>query len=131
MAAVANGPCAAIFWTYIALHSAPPFCAEFSWLHAAFTRRASLRAKPKDHFMTVSINNFDASTVGASAHVDIGDAVRRSRQAIGYSVDDLALTCGLTDVEITAIELGADADPGKLRRIAAALQLPVTAFLLS
>ncbi|NRP20086.1 hypothetical protein LPJGGPFB_03345 [Ensifer adhaerens] len=81
--------------------------------------------------MTVSINNFDASTVSASAHVDIGDAVRRSRQAIGYSVDELALTCGLTDAEITNIELGADADPGKLRRIAAALQLPVTAFLLS
>lgn len=81
--------------------------------------------------MTVSINNLDASTVSASAHVDIGDAVRRSRQAIGYSVDELALTCGLTDAEITNIELGADADPGKLRRIAAALQLPVTAFLLS
>lgn len=81
--------------------------------------------------MTVSINNLDASTTAASTHVDIGDAVRRSRQAVGYSVDDLALTCGLTDAEITNIELGADADPGKLQRIAAALQLPITTFLLS
>ncbi|OCP35600.1 helix-turn-helix domain-containing protein [Ensifer sp. LC163] len=81
--------------------------------------------------MTVSINNLDASTTAASAHFDIGDAVRRSRQAVGYSVDELALTCGLTDAEITNIELGADADPGKLQRIAAALQLPVTTFLLS
>ncbi|MGF6178710.1 helix-turn-helix domain-containing protein [Ensifer sp. 4252] len=81
--------------------------------------------------MTVSINNFDATIAGASAHVDIGEAVRRSRQAIGYSVDELALTCGLTDAEITNIELGVDTDPGKLRRIAAALQLPVTTFLLS
>lgn len=81
--------------------------------------------------MTVSINNLDASTTAASTHVDIGDAVRRSRQAVGYSVDELALTCGLTDAEITNIELGADADPGKLQRIAAALQLPVTTFLLS
>lgn len=81
--------------------------------------------------MTVSINNLDASTASASAHVDIGDAVRRSRQAVGYSVDDLALTCGLTDAEIANIELGTDADPGKLRRIAAALQLPVATFLFS
>lgn len=81
--------------------------------------------------MTVSISNLDASTASASAHVDIGDAVRRSRQAVGYSVDELALTCGLTDTEITNIELGTDSDPGKLRRIAAALQLPVTSFLLS
>lgn len=81
--------------------------------------------------MTVSINNLDASTAAASTHVDIGDTVRRSRQAVGYSVDELALTCGLTDAEITNIELGADADPGKLQRIAAALQLPVTTFLLS
>ncbi|MGH6808031.1 MAG: helix-turn-helix domain-containing protein, partial [Ensifer adhaerens] len=70
------------------------------------------------------------STAAASTHVDIGDTVRRSRQAVGYSVDELALTCGLTDAEITNIELGADADPGKLQRIAAALQLPVTTFLL-
>lgn len=81
--------------------------------------------------MTVSINNLDASTTAASTHVNIGNAVRRSRQAVGYSVDELALTCGLTDAEITNIELGADADPGKLQRIAAALQLPVTTFLLS
>ncbi|NVD42078.1 helix-turn-helix transcriptional regulator [Ensifer sp. HO-A22] len=81
--------------------------------------------------MTVSLNNLDATTVSASAHVDIGHAVRRSRQAIGYSVDELALTCGLTDAEITNIEQGVDADPGKLRRIAAALQVPVTTFLLS
>ncbi len=81
--------------------------------------------------MTVSINNLDATTAGASAHVDIADAVRRARQAVGYSVDELALTCGLTDLEIESIERGTDADPGKLRRIAAALQLPVATFLLS
>ncbi|MNL05391.1 helix-turn-helix protein [compost metagenome] len=81
--------------------------------------------------MTVSINNLDASSVGASAHVDIGDAVKRARQAVGYSVDELALTCGLTDAEIANIEFGTDTDPAKLRRIAAALQLPVTTFLLA
>ncbi|MCA1493640.1 helix-turn-helix transcriptional regulator [Ensifer sp. NBAIM29] len=63
-------------------------------------------------------------------HVDIGDAVRRSREAVGYSVDDLALTCGLTRVEISRIELGADVDPDRLRRVAAALRVPIATFAL-
>lgn len=46
------------------------------------------------------------------------------RQSVGYSVDELALTCGLAVGEISAIESGADANPGRLRRIAAALGLP-------
>ncbi|CEO91569.1 MULTISPECIES: helix-turn-helix domain-containing protein [Sinorhizobium/Ensifer group] len=63
-------------------------------------------------------------------HVDIGDAVRRSREAVGYSVDDLALTCGLTCAEISRIELGADVDPERLRRVVAALRVPATTFAL-
>nr|WP_225169504.1 helix-turn-helix domain-containing protein [Ensifer sp. IC4062] len=66
----------------------------------------------------------------SQGHVEIGDAVRRSREAVGYSVDDLALTCGLTCAEIIGIELGADADPGRLRRIAAALRVPTSTFAL-
>lgn len=62
---------------------------------------------------------------------DVGDAVRRSREAVGYSVEELALTCGLTGAEITRIEIGADVDPDKLRRIAAALRVPTSAFLLN
>ncbi|WP_309239200.1 helix-turn-helix domain-containing protein [Ensifer canadensis] len=131
MAVIGNKPCAAIFWTYIALHSAPVLAEFFLAACRLHAKSLALRAQPKDHFMTVSINNLDASTTGALAHVDIGDTVRRSRQAIGYSVDELALTCGLTDIEITNIELGVDTDPAKLRRIAAALQLPLTTFLLS
>ncbi len=77
--------------------------------------------------MTTSINNPDAKT--AVPHVEIGDTVRRSREANGYSIEDLAVTCGLTHAEITRIELGADVDPGRLRRIAAALQIPATTFL--
>lgn len=78
--------------------------------------------------MTNSINNLDASSIAAVSHIEIGDAVRRSREAIGYSVEDLAVTCGLTDAEISRIEIGADADPSRLRRIAAALQMPASAF---
>lgn len=50
--------------------------------------------------------------------------VRALRESVGYSVDELALTCGLVTGEIAAIEAGKDADPGKLRRIAHALGLP-------
>ncbi|MDK1390065.1 helix-turn-helix domain-containing protein [Sinorhizobium sp. 7-81] len=78
--------------------------------------------------MACSMSNTGASAIGRG-HLDIGDAVRRSREAVGYSIEDLALTCGLTGTEITRIEIGADVDPAKLRRIAAALRVPNSAFL--
>ncbi|WEJ08549.1 helix-turn-helix domain-containing protein [Sinorhizobium prairiense] len=80
--------------------------------------------------MTDSTSNAGAPVTNG-AYVDIGDAVRRSREAVGYSVEDLALTCGLTGAEITRIELGDDVDPDKLRRIAAALRVPTSTFLLN
>lgn len=52
------------------------------------------------------------------------NAVKVFRKARGYSIKDLAVTCGLSVGEITGIENGEDADPGRLRRIAAALRLP-------
>ncbi|PDT34008.1 MULTISPECIES: helix-turn-helix domain-containing protein [Sinorhizobium] len=79
--------------------------------------------------MPNSANNAGAP-VTKQGYVDIGDAVRRSREAVGYSIEDLALTCGLTGAEITRIELGDDVDPDKLRRIAAALRVPTSTFLL-
>jgi transcriptional regulator with XRE-family HTH domain len=54
--------------------------------------------------------------------------VRAMRESIGYTVEQLALTCGLAVGEITAIEDGSDTDPGKLRRIASALGLPEQAL---
>lgn len=74
-----------------------------------------------------NLNNSKASLVPCS---EIGDAVRRSREAIGYTVDDLSETCGLTRDEIAEIELGAEADPAKLRRIATALQVAPSTFLV-
>jgi transcriptional regulator with XRE-family HTH domain len=78
--------------------------------------------------MTTSINSLDDSSMASAPQIEIGDAVRRSREAAGYSVEDLAVTCGLTDVEIARIEIGADVDPGRLRRIATALQMPASTF---
>jgi DNA-binding XRE family transcriptional regulator len=53
-------------------------------------------------------------------------AIRETR---GYSIEELSLTCGLSTSEISDIESGKDTDPSKLRRIAAALQLPETALI--
>ncbi|WOS66201.1 helix-turn-helix domain-containing protein [Sinorhizobium fredii] len=79
--------------------------------------------------MTNTMSNLDVAT--CRGRVDIGFAVKQSREAMGYSIEDLSLTCGLTGAEITRIELGADVDPARLRRIAAALQVPTSAFRLA
>lgn len=57
--------------------------------------------------------------------VSVAEAVKRTRLAVNYSVDDLAETCGLTAAEIDEIEAGENADPLKLARIAAALRVSV------
>ena len=64
-----------------------------------------------------------AAAVAAGTNI-----VRALRESKGYSVEDLALTCGLAIGEISEIESGGDADPGKLRRIASALGLSEHAF---
>jgi transcriptional regulator with XRE-family HTH domain len=79
--------------------------------------------------MKITMGNLDAAK--CRGRIDIGSAVRQSRKTMGYSVEDLSLTCGLTAAEITRIELGADVDPVRLRRIAAALQVPTSTFRLA
>ncbi len=65
-----------------------------------------------------------AAAVAAGTNI-----VRALRETMGYSVEELALTCGLATSEISAIEAGDDADPGKLRRLANALGLRERALL--
>ncbi|NGO56113.1 helix-turn-helix domain-containing protein [Allomesorhizobium camelthorni] len=65
-----------------------------------------------------------AVAVGAGANI-----VRTIRDSVGYSIEELALTCGLAFSEIADLESGIDADPIKLRRIATALRLPENALL--
>jgi transcriptional regulator with XRE-family HTH domain len=79
--------------------------------------------------MSISLNNLDKSNVEAVPSVNVSAAIRAAREAIGYSVDDLAVTCGLLVSEILEVENGDDTDPAKLKRIAAALQMPLTAFI--
>lgn len=76
--------------------------------------------------MTISINTTDTAGGVATPPAGLGEAVRRFREASGYSLEDLAVTCGLTDVEISRIETGEDIDPGRVKRVAAALQIPAS-----
>jgi transcriptional regulator with XRE-family HTH domain len=80
--------------------------------------------------MSITPSNLNSSKASLVPCSEIGTAVRRSREAIGYTIDDLSETCGLTSDEIAEIELGAEADPAKLRRIATALQVAPSTFLV-
>ncbi|WP_442581362.1 helix-turn-helix domain-containing protein [Mesorhizobium sp. ASY16-5R] len=63
----------------------------------------------------------DAVAASVAAGTNI---VRALRESMGYSIEDLAVTCGLAIDEISAIEAGEDADPARLHRIASSLGLP-------
>jgi transcriptional regulator with XRE-family HTH domain len=78
--------------------------------------------------MSISLSNLDKSNAQAIPSVNIAAVVKAAREAIGYSIDDLAVTCGLLVVEIQEVESGEDTDSAKLKRIAAALQLPLTSL---
>ncbi|CAM5775777.1 hypothetical protein LMIY3S_05195 [Labrys miyagiensis] len=66
-----------------------------------------------------ALSKATAPVISAGGHI-----FREAREAKGYSIEDLAVTCGLTVDEIKDVELGLDASPGYLRRVAAALGLP-------
>ncbi|AVA25052.1 helix-turn-helix transcriptional regulator (plasmid) [Rhizobium sp. CB3171] len=79
--------------------------------------------------MSISLNNFNEVPPQAVHADDVAARVKAARETVGYSIEDLAVTCGLANEEIIGIEDGADIDPAKLKRIANALQLPPSAFL--
>ena len=57
------------------------------------------------------------------------NAVKAMREFVGYTVEELAVACGLAADEIARIEAGDDNDPARLNRIAHALGLPEDAML--
>ena len=79
--------------------------------------------------MSISLKNLDESKATVISAINVAAEVKKAREAVGYSVDDLAVTCGLVAAEITEIENGENADPAKLKRIASALQVPVSDFV--
>lgn len=72
--------------------------------------------------MTISVShpNSDQETDAPFAK-----KVLAARNLAGYTVEQLAVTCGLTATEIHALEEGTDSDPSRIRRVAAALHIPV------
>jgi transcriptional regulator with XRE-family HTH domain len=68
--------------------------------------------------MTISQTDFDTKN-----SVSIASTIADARRTAGYSLEDLAIACGLTVQELEVIETGADLDPGRLQRVAAALKL--------
>ena len=76
--------------------------------------------------MTISLKRMDQVAQDVADISLIGSKVRSLRQSVGYSIEDLAETCGLTSAEITGIEEGLEVDMGQLKRVAAALQVSLS-----
>jgi transcriptional regulator with XRE-family HTH domain len=79
--------------------------------------------------MTTSLKRENEFTQDEFDLAQVGSRVRSLRQSAGYSIEDLAETCGLTTAEITGIEEGLEADMAQLRRIAPALQASLTSLI--
>lgn len=75
--------------------------------------------------MNLSLNHLDHSQEQIINVLNVGNRVKQARLAAGYSLEDLAETCGLTVVEISRIEDGIEIDTQHLKRIAPALQTSV------
>lgn len=79
--------------------------------------------------MNISVNHIEQSQSHIIDVSDVGNRVKEVRLAVGYSLDDLAVTCGLTSDEITRIEDGIEIDMQHLKRIAPALQTSVSSLI--
>lgn len=79
--------------------------------------------------MSVLLNDFDTSKLNSIAVSNIGSKIKAIRESVGYSIEDLAVTCGLANSEISGIEEGTDADPARLKRIASALKIQLEDLL--
>ncbi|KXG85238.1 helix-turn-helix domain-containing protein [Agrobacterium bohemicum] len=73
--------------------------------------------------MTISISHPDYSD---QTHAPFAEKIAVARKSSGYTVEQLAITCGLTTQEIDALENGTDSNPSHIQRVAAALQIPVS-----
>lgn len=52
------------------------------------------------------------------------DLILSARKAAGYTLEQVAITTGLTADEINAIENGSEIESSKVKRLASALRIP-------
>ncbi|HEV7433672.1 MAG TPA: helix-turn-helix transcriptional regulator [Pseudorhizobium sp.] len=79
--------------------------------------------------MSICISSFEAAPAKQVIARQLASAVTEAREAVGYSLEQLAVTTGLTVDELIAVEGGEGADPALLQRIASGLGLPAAAFI--
>lgn len=79
--------------------------------------------------MSISMNNFETASEKNVSGEQVAAAVAEARLAVGYSLEQLAVTTGLTIDQLTAVENGEGADAAVLHRIATALGLPAASFV--
>lgn len=71
--------------------------------------------------MTISVRKPDTSLKTDNFFADLFTSARK---AAGYSLEQVAITTGLTTAEISAIEDGREAEDTKVQRLAVALRIP-------
>jgi transcriptional regulator with XRE-family HTH domain len=76
--------------------------------------------------MTISISQ---PYSGDQTHAPFGQKIAAARTTSGYTVEQLAVTCGLTAQEIAALEDGSDNNPSHIKRVSAALQIPTSSIV--
>ena len=81
--------------------------------------------------MNISLDHLDQPENEIIDVLGVGNRVKKIRQAAGYSLEDLAVTCGLTSAEISRVEDGIEIDIQHLKRIAPALQTSVSSLIES
>ena len=73
--------------------------------------------------MSYSRDDYDPARLAEWPAEVRGEIFRQLRADKGYSIEDMAVTCGLTVGEITAIEAGNIPNPDYIHRVAHALGL--------
>jgi len=74
--------------------------------------------------MSISMSNFDTAVKTGISADRVSAILTEARQERSYTLEQLAVTTGLTVDELKAVEDGGVTDPALVQRIASALGLP-------
>jgi DNA-binding XRE family transcriptional regulator len=81
---------------------------------------------PREILMTISVTHLYSSD---QTDTPFAEKIAAARHTAGYTIEQLAITCGLTVEEIVALEDGSDSNPSHIQRVAAALQIPLSSIV--